>query len=193
MTREKSPNDENGMTPLHFAAKDGAHALARSLIDENTFLNARNAIGETPLDLARTYGYESLARTLKEHGAKSGADIDAQKRWDKGDRTLMVAAHLGKFPAMVAEMLAGKIPRVSATELITAQNEEGDSLLKVLYRQDQISSVLTPDLWAGRSGQLIELISHIPNDVHQAINLDTLLSQTRQQSIGRSQRRKPGL
>ena len=56
--------DEEGLTPLHRAARDGRKAVAELLIAKGANVNAANENGETPLHLAAQMAHEAVAELL---------------------------------------------------------------------------------------------------------------------------------
>ena len=196
--------DEEGMTLLHMAARAGRHDMATFLIEQGAACNARNKIGETPLDIALAYGFEKTARALNHAGGKTAADIHAAENWtgenwaaEEKDMPagapmkLLAAARLGKMPGIIAAIKAGKHPPLTVADL-ARRDDTGDSALTVLYQQKQLTLVLDPGLWAGRSGQMAELIGHIPDGARKTIDCESLLYQARLLSLGRASRRRQG-
>jgi len=57
--------------PLHKAAQLGYDAVARLLLASKAKVDAPNAIGKTPLDLAKAAGHSSTVKLLKQAGKKS--------------------------------------------------------------------------------------------------------------------------
>ena len=69
--------DDEGFTPLHFAAQDDSEEVVQLLLDAGADVNVVNNKGETPLYKAvrnTTSGAVPITRLLLEHGA----DPDAQ-------------------------------------------------------------------------------------------------------------------
>lgn len=62
-----------GMTPLHFAARDGREAASAVLIDAKADLDAADPNGMTPLMMALTNGHLGVAQLLIDRGADVGA------------------------------------------------------------------------------------------------------------------------
>jgi ankyrin repeat protein len=62
--------DQEGETPLHIAARNGAVAFARVLLAGGAAVNARNRRGQTPLGLATRRGDRETLRLLRRHGGK---------------------------------------------------------------------------------------------------------------------------
>ncbi len=61
--------DQDGMTPLHYAAFAGRTAIAQVLVACGANVNARDAIGLTPLHAAAYDGRADVAALLLAHGA----------------------------------------------------------------------------------------------------------------------------
>ncbi|MDR0328492.1 MAG: ankyrin repeat domain-containing protein [Planctomycetaceae bacterium] len=56
-------------TPLHIAIQNGNMDIINILLSDGCDLSARNADGQTPLDLATAMNNEQIVRLLLEHGA----------------------------------------------------------------------------------------------------------------------------
>ena len=74
--------DENGKTPLHFAAFQGHTAIAELLIAKGADLNAKDNQGATPLHGASLFGFGLIVELLID----KGADVNAKN--DDGDTPL---------------------------------------------------------------------------------------------------------
>nr|CAH7721312.1 unnamed protein product [Callosobruchus chinensis] len=81
--------DKKGMTPLHFAAKNGSLYMVKSLIKKKAVIEVPNKDVMTPLHFAAIYGHSSIVRCLVGHGA----DINLQNK--KGMTPLHFAAIYG--------------------------------------------------------------------------------------------------
>ncbi len=62
--------DNNGLTPLHWAAITGCMDLCKLLVNRGAHLNPRdeNVTDMTPTTLARWLGYDELTKFLSDHG-----------------------------------------------------------------------------------------------------------------------------
>jgi len=94
--------NENGATPLHYAAMWNKYEIAELLINKGADTNAKNKAGATPLDWAKTYNSPEIANLinrdlmfniatitsalallivfiyfLRKHGAKTGEELKA--------------------------------------------------------------------------------------------------------------------
>ena len=68
---------EDGMTPLHHAAKNTGHwEIAELLIVKGADVNAKDDIDYTPLDWAD--GKTETAELLRKHGGKTGEELKAE-------------------------------------------------------------------------------------------------------------------
>ncbi|KAI0269607.1 ankyrin repeat-containing domain protein, partial [Russula aff. rugulosa BPL654] len=62
---------EKGFTPLHKASASGRIEIVRLLIEHGANVEAKDYLGQTPLDVARLYnGREEMIKLLSEHVAK---------------------------------------------------------------------------------------------------------------------------
>lgn len=71
-----SPNAHatmSGSTPLHLAARSGATAVVKLLVQHGALLEARNRYGSTPLTVAAAAGHASTCRALLGAGAQRDA------------------------------------------------------------------------------------------------------------------------
>ncbi|HRN78205.1 MAG TPA: ankyrin repeat domain-containing protein [Candidatus Dependentiae bacterium] len=57
--------DDDGNTPLHYAAMEGKHANVQALLAEHANSQARNHSGDRPYDLACAYGHSTCAKLLR--------------------------------------------------------------------------------------------------------------------------------
>ncbi len=71
---------ELGYTPLHWAAGDGNTEAVKLLLEAAADINAKEWTGRTPLDLAKDFGKYECAELLLKHGAKTGAELDAEAK-----------------------------------------------------------------------------------------------------------------
>ena len=156
--------DDNGTTPLMFAAKSGYDKVANKLIDAAAKLDTEDSQGKTALMFAALKDQENVAKILIEKGAyvnrtdefgqtvlyfaakfghidivhlliKASDDIDAQDEW--GDTSLMLAAKFGHLDVVNALLDAGAS--------VNAQNQEGMTCLMNAAEKgyDNIVKVLT--------------------------------------------------
>uniref|UniRef100_A0A8B9MZ88 Uncharacterized protein n=1 Tax=Accipiter nisus TaxID=211598 RepID=A0A8B9MZ88_9AVES len=81
--------DDDGWTPLHFAAQNGDDRIVRLLLDHQAQVNAQEHDGWTPLHLASQNNFENVARVLLSRQADSNTqEVD-------GKTALHVAACFG--------------------------------------------------------------------------------------------------
>lgn len=84
-----STDEEEGMTPLHWASFAGRINVAEFLLTSKAQVNAKNRIGETPLHIAVMLDNRDLVRLL----VLWGADVNAKD--DVGMSPLSLATELG--------------------------------------------------------------------------------------------------
>ncbi len=75
-----------GATPLHFAAREGHVDIVRALIGAGADLNITDYYGFTPLKLAMSRRWAAVAQLLRKHGAKTGAELDAEAKQGKAEK-----------------------------------------------------------------------------------------------------------
>lgn len=68
--------DDNGLTPLMCATRNGHLNVVQYLIKEGANPNIKNNEGKTALDLAEENRHEEVAEFLRRAGAKHGNEID---------------------------------------------------------------------------------------------------------------------
>lgn len=112
-----SRKDENGWTPLHFAAAEGHKDVAELLIANKADVNARNNHGSTPLHDAAYEGHKDVAELL----VANKADVSARN--NDGSTPLHNAAYEG-HKDIVELLLANKAN-------VDARNRKGDTALQV--------------------------------------------------------------
>jgi ankyrin repeat protein len=85
--------DEQGFTPLHFAAQEGAAAVAQLLLDQGAEVDAVNSFGNTPLFTA-VFNYRgdgSVIELLRERGA------DPQRENGSGQSPVSLARLIANY------------------------------------------------------------------------------------------------
>lgn len=97
----EDPNerDDEGMTALMRASRDGVLGKVRDLLRRGADADARDGVGRTALFFAAQYGYAEVAGEL----IAAGADPNA--RDDTGETALIIAAYFGHV-GVVKELIA---------------------------------------------------------------------------------------
>jgi len=148
-----NPNyrDNDGFSPLHFAAFYGRAKVAEILIRQGAEVNARDNDGNTPLHFAALAGDAKVAELLIRHGA----EVNAKNNY--GSTPLHTAAKWGNVEVVKLLLKSGADP--------TVRNNDGKSPLDVARESGQsevarviekftasrlaILGVETPELYAG--------------------------------------------
>ena len=89
--------DQNGSTPLHWAALEGHNEIAKLLINKGADVNVEDNTGNTPLDLAIRYERSDIADLLRTQGGNTTKELI----------TLIQAATNGDFASVQAYLDAG--------------------------------------------------------------------------------------
>ena len=138
-----------GMTPLLFAARDGARASAESLITARADLNAPDPNGMTPLMMAITNGQLDVARYL----VVVGADV---RKGDAYGRTPLWAAVEIRNLDMKSGATENGVDREGALQLITMLLDKGadvNARVKELPPQRRYMLPLGSLEWVDFTGQ----------------------------------------
>ncbi len=80
---DANARNRDGNTPLHEAVRAGEPGTTSALLAGKAYVNVVDRTGQTPLDVAAHYGWASIARMLRRHGAVTGADVPAIARLPK--------------------------------------------------------------------------------------------------------------
>jgi|TARA_B100001964_G_scaffold10269_1_gene11008 cytohesin len=70
--------DNNGVSPLHYAAYYGEKEVAELLIAKGADVNAKDEDAETPLDNAIMRKHPETADLLRKHGGKTAKELKAE-------------------------------------------------------------------------------------------------------------------
>ena len=76
-------SNEYGLTPLHWAAQEGALGIVQTLVFHGADISISNKFGLTPLHMAAKNGHSSVVHFLLQKGAKIkvGPEIENGMCW----------------------------------------------------------------------------------------------------------------
>ena len=75
--------NEDGGTPLHYAAMNGNPEVVERLLELGADINAKDNDGYTPLHWASRRGHAEAVKLLLEHGADHAGDRDHRQQRDR--------------------------------------------------------------------------------------------------------------
>jgi ankyrin repeat protein len=120
----------DGITPLHFAARQGYIGLIQFIVDKDADVNLKTASGSTALHEAAMSGNANAMRLLIE----KGADVNAQDA--KGNSVMHIAIPFAAHQAILSLLLAsGANPNL--------RDEHGESPLHIIIKLNRAPDVLT--------------------------------------------------
>ena len=100
----------SGMTPLHAAARKGLKEVVELLIANGADVNVKNRVGETSLDFAINKNRTETAALLREHGGKTGAELNVLLDAAKNGDIEAVKQHLADGADVNAKTADGTTP-----------------------------------------------------------------------------------
>ena len=95
-----SAKDNNELTPLHWAAREGRKEVAELLISKGAEVNIQDKYINTPLDMAILWKAPKVADLLRKHGAKTGLVI-------KSDESIHAAVFTRQIEVVKKHLAAG--------------------------------------------------------------------------------------
>jgi ankyrin repeat protein len=165
----------DGMTALHWAARNDDLESAKLLVTSGANVKAENRYGVTPLTLACTNGSAEMVELL----LASGADPNATLRG--GESVLMTAARTGKAGPVRALLSRGAVvdakERRGQTALMWAAADGHAEVVALLlgagadFRTPLPDSGFTPLLFAARDGRMeaVRALLKAGADVNEAM------------------------
>jgi ankyrin repeat protein len=119
----------DGITPLHFAARQGYIGLIQFIVDKDADVNLKTASGSTALHEAAMSGNANAMRLLIE----KGADVNAQDA--KGNSVMHIAIPFASHQAILSLLLEnGANPNL--------RDEHGESPLHIVIKLNRTPNVL---------------------------------------------------
>ena len=100
----------SGMAPLHAAARKGLKEVVELLIANGADVNVKDKVGETPLDFAINKNRTETADLLREHGGKTGAELNVLLDAAKNGDIEAVKQHLADGADVNANTADGTTP-----------------------------------------------------------------------------------
>jgi rhodanese-related sulfurtransferase len=120
--------DRNGNSPLHLACIHNDEKLVHLLLTFGADVTMQNGKGETPLHIATSKSYSSLARKLM---ARPEVNLNAQNLL--GETPFFLAAANGDVDLMEELVLRGANPSI--------QNHDGDTALHIAAEQNWLRTL----------------------------------------------------
>ena len=156
----KELKDDNGQTPLSWAAKYGHESTVQSLVQtDGVNINTMDSYGQTPLILAVEKGHEAIVQLLVE---RDDADINIPD-WN-GRTPLIYAARIG-HEAVVRILIGGDDVGINTTDsdgwtpLSWAAKEGHEAIVQLLVEREDVDINTkdnryerTPLSWAAEEG-----------------------------------------
>jgi ankyrin repeat protein len=165
--------DENGQTPLSWAAAKGHEAVVRLLLErESVDADSKNEYDRTPLWMAASGGHEAVVRLLLERES-----VDANSK-NKYDETPLWMAASGGHEAVVRLLLeresvdADSKNKESRTPLWVAAANGHETVVRLLLERESVDADYkdkygqTPLWWAAANGHeaVVRLLTPITSN-----------------------------
>lgn len=179
-------SDAAGNSLLHYAASWGQGPFAELLLEKGAFASTVNALGETPEDTARVFGWDALAEKLQ---ARAAAERQAsppvfsfqalaeirQIFQETGENPLEDIIRQRQF-GQVVELALKDAGGLSSGDLL-APCRDGESLLLKLCRTGQLHELLRPELWLKKQGEFQALWAEVPDRFRAQVDYDGFAEQ----------------
>jgi ankyrin repeat protein len=123
---ELDSKDDDGRTPLSWAAALGYEAVAKLLLEKGAELESKDDDGQTPLLWAAARGHEAVVKLLLEKGAELESKSRTPLSWAAEGHKAVVKLVLEKD---------GKLDNYSHTPLLYAAAEGHEAIVKLLLEK----------------------------------------------------------
>lgn len=105
MSQVNAPDaDEDGRTPLHWAAARGNRKCVKALLAAGADASVRDSTGKTPAELARALDQEEVAVFIDAHSVVHNDKLNATPP-EAGDGLVVTTANLAVAPPQTADLL----------------------------------------------------------------------------------------
>jgi ankyrin repeat protein len=185
--------DADGNALLHHAARFGDLALAEKLVAKGAKTFTHNNDGETPWDVAASWGHDAVAARLQDAlraEMKAAAEIekisytslqqirDASAK--NGASEFHALASKGLFAQVIA--LAEKDGGFSAADMLE-KGRDGTTVVLKLAQQGSLGSLLKPALWSARPNDFQNVWLNVPKNYRDGHDYDGFISGLRQAKL----------
>jgi ankyrin repeat protein len=133
--------DEEGRTPLHYAAERGHETIVNGLLNlDEVATNSRDKHDDTPLGLAAEWGHETVVKLLLQRD-----DVKTNSRYKYGLTPLALAAENGhetvvKLLLQLDDVTTNSKDDIGDTPLARAAGHGQETVVKLLLQRDDVKT-----------------------------------------------------